>query len=418
MPHLYHQVFLRARILWCCFCLLSIQAESPLLAQMVLGEEEPTSKQVLSTVPFVGFRKTSDEFFDANTSAQRQGIPANLFISSAQKTKAVMQTLDESGTSASKATLDDLWTASLTTKQKLAMWPRPKDDKVGWSKDYQGYDPTLFVGLAGTEVFPSKKPATYMAAINGGGETEWIAADQSAFKTWAKAYRNLYPAWTLPATESQKRFVQVNDTFASLPKLKSVLRFETGHVTFGQPQVSTPKIQGIEVNARLPKGDLRYAVILAVTFRDLGDIAIRDIAELTFAAVVLEKALAVALLPLRFDKIVEQEQTLAVPEIKLQYGPAAVSVGKIAEEHIVFKSLKPTVVASGLQESNFSWSMRDDAIHLGSHRFVAVLQVPKGTSSLILQLSARAITSSKYIFWQGQTIATEPQLARVQLSPR
>ena len=189
-----------------------------------------------------------------------------------------------SGTSASKATLDDLWTASLTTKQKLAMWPRPKDDKVGWSKDYQGYDPTLFVGLAGTEVFPSKKPATYMAAINGGGETEWIAADQSAFKTWAKAYRNLYPAWTLPATESQKRFVQVNDTFASLPKLKSVLRFETGHVTFGQPQVSTPKIQGIEVNARLPKGDLRYAVILAVTFRDLGDIAIRDIAETTAAA--------------------------------------------------------------------------------------------------------------------------------------
>ena len=148
-----------------------------------------------------------------------------------------------------------------------------------------------------------------------------------------------------------------------------------------------------------------------VSFRDV-DAA--KFEKVTFSVTVPTGIIAVDLIPLRFEKGVEARRTLSSPEIKVKYGESAVEIGKVFEQQVVYTSLRPTIVAGGPQESDFSWSMMDDAMQEGARRFVAVVQVPKGRRAVSMQLQASATLRSKF-FAQGGIVAGQLRLIDVAL---
>ena len=53
---------------------------------------------------------------------------------------------------------------------------------------------------------------------------------------------------------------------------------------------------------------------------------------------------------------------------------------------LTYKSLKPTIVGTGLQSPEFAWSIRDDMLDMSAKRLIAIIGVPKGTAQLELQM--------------------------------
>ena len=124
--------------------------------------------------------------------------------------------------------------------------------------------------------------------------------------------------------------------------------------------------------------------------------------------------LALELIPLRFDKEMNITRIASSQEIKIKHGENAVELGEFYKQQIVYKILKPTIMAHGLQENNFSWAMVDDAIHQGANRFIAILLVPKKEKSLTVNFHASTRTKSTWLA-QGNIISTTPQPVKIDL---
>jgi hypothetical protein len=54
---------------------------------------------------------------------------------------------------------------------------------------------------------------------------------------------------------------------------------------------------------------------------------------------------------------------------------------------VAFTYIKPTIVAVGLRERQFSWLLRGEAVGIGSHKFVVVAGVPKGEVTIDFAMS-------------------------------
>jgi hypothetical protein len=188
-----------------------------------------------------------------------------------------------------------------------------------------------------------------------------------------------------------------------------------GFASFGRPLVTTAEEEKLVIPKSIAaEGDI-YMVKFAVSFRfEEALIRIEDIQRLAFSVTGPVEILALELIPLRFDREMSITKIASSPEIKVQHGPNAMEIGKVYEQQIVYKILKPTIVAEGLQESAFAWSMADEAVQLGAKRFIAILQVPKGTKSITVQFQASAITKSSWMA-QGNIISTAPESREIQL---
>ena len=76
-----------------------------------------------------------------------------------------------------------------------------------------------------------------------------------------------------------------------------------------------------------------------------------------------------------------------------------VSLGEVFGREVSFNYLRPTIRAYGLQESQFSWTMRDQAVQPGAEQFVCVVGVPKQWEEIALTVSAFAQ------WWAGRATA-------------
>jgi hypothetical protein len=97
-----------------------------------------------------------------------------------------------------------------------------------------------------------------------------------------------------------------------------------------------------------------------------------------------KEVVALDLIPLRYDKASSAKN-------------GAVTPAKTYGVEVIYTSLKPTVIASGLQERRFSWSLYGDAIGTGCRRFMAILLAPKGTKSIGVKQSVRLIVNRRYL---------------------
>jgi len=405
----------RQRIGLCLVLLVIVQffVIYPTDAEIVIGDEELLEDQILSREPLLGYRKLSPEFFAATLVEPKMGIPTDIFVESAKATPWVKDAILRVGVDPLKATLDEWYMASQLANWRISrehLW-EPMTIKV-YSEAYGDVivDPSFVASLPETEIFKSPKPLSYVTKV-GDKEVERLEVDSEVFTTLATSYDFLSSAAYLPLSEAQKSFTDASLRMASFPFLATAAKFKGGEVTFGTPIVSSQKEKGLVIPESITSKNDVYWIDFAVSFRDID---VGNIEELGFFVTAPTGILALELIPLRFDKEMSVTRVVQSPELKIKYGNKAIEIGKVYEQQVVYKSLKPLIIAYGLQESEFSWSMKDEAAQPGARRFVALLKVPKGKESATVQLRASARTKSGWLA-QGDIISTETKLVEIEL---
>jgi hypothetical protein len=247
----------------------------------------------------------------------------------------------------------------------------------------------------------------------GGQEVEWLEVDNKNFEAFKCSYDLLSSAALSSSSQAQKRFKYATASMASLPFLAAATEFNAGKVTFGKPIVYTAAEKKLVLPESIISANDVYWIEFAVSFRDID---IQKIEKLTFGVTATTGVIALELIPLRFDKEVSTTRTVSSPEIKIRVGDKAVELGKVFEQTVIYKSLRYTIVAEGLQESEFLWTLTEDAVQPGAIRFIGIIQAPKGKEILALQFQASAKTKPRYLgIVQGDIISTKPKLVEIKV---
>lgn len=386
------------------------------LKVIAIEDKDLLEDQIFFTEPMFGYRKVSAEFFTiTGTKAKQVGIPVDIFIESAKATPWIKSAIKKSGKDPAQATFDDWYGAS----KRVAGLTKATANQMSQSLEcssiiYESIcvDPLLMISLPDTEIFKSDKPVTFVDQV-GGKEIELIEVDPKAFETFKYSYTLLSSASSLPSYQAHQSFKYANASMASLPFLAAATEFNAGRVTFGKPIIYTSEEQRLVIPQSIISTNDVYWIEFAVSYRDID---FQNIEKLTFGVIAPTGVVALDLIPLRFDKEISVTRTISSPKIKAQYGDKAVELGKVYEQQVVYKSLKPTIIAEGLQESEFMWSLTEDSVQPGSKRFIGIISVPKGKESLPLQFQASAKTRPRYLgFVQGDIISTKPRLVEVSL---
>jgi hypothetical protein len=184
---------------------------------------------------------------------------------------------------------------------------------------------------------------------------------------------------------------------------KSLLR-DMGEITFGWPVVYTAKEMNLILPASITRKFDTYWLELSTTFREL---SARNLEEIAINFAVPDGSLALELVPTVVTIPIFKEKEIKTPDIGVGIRGAMVTVGEVFRQTVSFTYLKPIVEAFGLRENRFSWSLRDQAVRAGSHKFVAVIGVPKGKDGIEIAMSAH-IKSKSYLF-SGDIAGTEVQ---------
>jgi hypothetical protein len=101
-----------------------------------------------------------------------------------------------------------------------------------------------------------------------------------------------------------------------------------------------------------------------------------------------------------------KEQT-GIPDVKAEAGGAGVSIGSVYSQEVTFKSLKPTIVGTGLQAANFGWSLKDEMVDMSAKRLIAIIGVPKNTR--LLEGDMVVNVKTKHWLTQGDVGSSEPK---------
>jgi hypothetical protein len=159
---------------------------------------------------------------------------------------------------------------------------------------------------------------------------------------------------------------------------------QSNDVTFGMPLVENSTDAQLHLPKQVSNKFDVYLIQFAMTWHDLPR---NDLDELGFSVKLLAGTIALALMPFRYGvEVTEKAEAKIAPEIEAE--GVKVSLGEVYGREISFSYLKPTIRAYGLQESEFSWTMRDQAIQPGAEQFVCVVGVPKQSKQITLQVSA------------------------------
>ncbi len=185
-------------------------------------------------------------------------------------------------------------------------------------------------------------------------------------------------------------------------QLEKALLRNMGEITFGWPVVYTAKEMKLILPASVELKFDTYWLELSATFRDL---SARNLEELAINFAVPDGSLALELVPTVVALPIIKEKKIRTPDIGVEIRGVKVTVGEFFSRTVSYTYLKPIVEAFGLRESRFSWTLRDQAVRAGSHKFVVIIGVPKGKDGTEIAMSAH-IKSKGYLF-SGDIAGTE-----------
>jgi hypothetical protein len=74
-----------------------------------------------------------------------------------------------------------------------------------------------------------------------------------------------------------------------------------------------------------------------------------------------------------------------------------VTLGQFFEQTVTYKNLRPTIIGSGLGLTWVSWQVKNEAVRPWSHRFTAIISVPKGTREADITVSGHLRIKPSYI---------------------
>jgi hypothetical protein len=181
-------------------------------------------------------------------------------------------------------------------------------------------------------------------------------------------------------------------------------------VTFGVPYVETSKELGLKIPKYISDRFDVYLLHLAMTWHELPRYKID---ELNYSVIMPSGEIALEFIPMRYG-IAVSEQTKSQLSPSVEVDGVKVELGELYGRDISFTYLKPTIQAYGLRESQFSWTMRDQAVQPGSEEFLCAVGVPKHSKQLDLTMSASARWSGSFAI-AGGIETTNPVVQSVPL---
>jgi hypothetical protein len=174
-------------------------------------------------------------------------------------------------------------------------------------------------------------------------------------------------------------------------------------VGIGTPLIMTASEKRLEVEPSISHNRNIYWVQLAINpAEDLR----RSVTSLSFFVSLKTKgAVVLELAPLRFGNEQDVKVASGTPEVKIETPRGAINLGKIFNQEISYKVMKPTIIGTGLQASEFGWALSDDAIDMSAKRFVAVIGVPKKSKTLDFEMVVNAKVKE---YFQVSTVSSQP----------
>jgi hypothetical protein len=246
------------------------------------------------------------------------------------------------------------------------------------------WDPVGVINLAGHGIFSLRNSPRWDSATDESInfvtiETEYRVPVLGAFRAYKDGVKQ---ASLATAAEQFDHSVQYVRNYDSLEK---ALLEKLGRLSFGAPIIYTSS----EKNFVLPASITRsFDVIWAefpVTLLLMEPVGLNEI----YVELRLPDGYRVLdLLPLTIGVESDITDKLATPEIKIPSPAGEILVGEIFSRTIAVKNIKPIVIGAGLGLDWFSWQMSKEAARSGSHKFIAIIAVPKGTKEFEVSASS------------------------------
>jgi hypothetical protein len=193
----------------------------------------------------------------------------------------------------------------------------------------------------------------------------------------------------LPPLQASKLLGLARSRFLTYPLLASKAEIQLGNIVFGRVQVFPPSpITSISVPLAREKV---FVLVFAVS---IGGMGTDSLESMDFQVSAPPDVVALDLMPLQLDGA-------SRPSSLLDYGVRLAS------------SLKPVVIASGLQENEFGWKLSKEALQSGTKRFAALLAMPptRETATVSLQIVVR---TQNTFFAQANTMTRGPDVQNLR----
>ena len=238
-----------------------------------------------------------------------------------------------------------------------------------------------------------------------------VAMDREVAIDFYTAYTQLVFSQHFDNTNALAAFSEASRKLVQYPELYEATRAIIAPVSFGKPLVYTDQEKSLQIPNSIDRQYDVYWIEFAISLRNLQG---EDFDQATFHVMIPDDSIALELIPLSHG--IEQTVTdkAATPTIGVARGGVEVKLGEFFSHTVAYTTLKPVIIANGLQESQFSWNLKGEAVNSGSKRFVAILGVPKGSVSLVTQLALAAKTNDTWGI-QGDIASTGVIVYKIEL---
>jgi hypothetical protein len=405
-------------------CLGGVSLSDESTGAIVIDEPQLVKKELGTSLPIVGFRSVSSSFV-ARKFVEKQGdeleegvfIPESLMVKAWLKDEKFAAAVDAKDVS--EITIEKLMASGIDVskfewtpiKNNLAsvqgMVLDEKDTFNGGGK----VDSSAIIAMTSAGMFDLtnkyetvfEKPNVYAV----GFKAEY---SKDIFKTYEEAAKFQDFPLSNPGTNWTAASKLINYASARYPiDVEKALTVELGNATFGKLRIQSAREAGFEVDGRIAKKNDIYLVEFAVTLYDLPT---DSIDELSFRVDCVNVCTAWELAPMRVVVADENTTTLNTPSVTFK----DITVGEFFKKTVTYKTLRPQIIAFGLREDRFSWSLKDAAIGTGSYIFLAALGVPRGTKSFDIQRSIAVKTTDGFVT-EGGWASTDKMVESVSLAP-
>lgn len=372
--------------------------------QIILSNDPIPNDKILAIEPLIGFHPIIDSYspivcFDGKTGLWAISYDSLNLYSNIITKKFGADSLPQMTYNDSMINIDRLFSLSHMAKNKTWLMAGLTHTEKRMLATCEIATSCIFEN---TEMIylPKKTASIFQKSGN------WIAFDPEKLDPIIDAFdevgklssynKNEYPIM-VTSNNVVENFTKLN----SLKIPKELTQIQFGKVTYGVPVVTSAAEEQMNIPESILKRGNVYVVKFAVSFAEIDPSKIESI---FFSVKGNSSIFALELIPLKYGTEMNEEITSNTPNLSIN----GIEIGTFYEKSISYKYIKPTIIGSGLQESNYLWIMKEQAISEGSQRFIAILLVPNNQKKCSIEMQVYAKQKGWLPLVSGSTFFTQP----------
>lgn len=341
-------------------------------------------------VELSGFKRFPEDIFSFQK-GHKIGFPTALLYEAFQASPEISSKAAQSGFNFTEKSPEELLRFIRQNRPAL----NSPDSAFPLNKHYVdlggGYtvDPNFLLALVNSELIQDD-PLIFSGEMVA-GSAEMLSINQEVGHTFSETYSALAIARYM---DSEERIDIVNDGLlhlAAYPMLLDASKIKFSSVSMGKILSFPAAEKDLKLEPSLSRRYDVYWIEFPLTLRDL---QLDSVSEVGFHIILPEDSIALQLIPTRFGTEVAVTENLSSPEITAESGGMSLTVGEFWGRTVEYTLLKPTIVATGIRDSKFSWFLSGNALGTGSYIFVGIIGVPKGKTTITAGFSVEGTVES------------------------